>query len=100
MGGQRNRHHNSQKKNHRSAAPAPVRVPVAVAERKPPVRYGRPFVLLEDSLKVTFIYSGGQWVKHSKTIAECRQDCQVKELPQKINGMTRYEVMSPLEAGN
>ncbi len=60
--------------------------------------YGKPFVLLEDSQKETFIYNGNQWVPHSKTIAECRQDSQVKQLPQKINGMTRYEVCSPLDS--
>jgi hypothetical protein len=73
-----------------------VRLPVAVAERKPPVVYGKPFVVLEDSQKSTFVYSGGQWVPHTKSIAECRQDCRVKELAQKINGMTRYEVCSPV----
>jgi hypothetical protein len=35
-------------------------------------------------------------VRHSRSIAECREDCQVKELAQKINGMTRYEICSPV----
>ncbi|MGD9724431.1 MAG: hypothetical protein AB7O59_24260 [Pirellulales bacterium] len=65
-------------------------------ERKAPVVYGKPFVLLEDDQKGTFIYSAGQWVRHTRSIAECRLDCQVKELAQKINGMTRYEICSPL----
>jgi hypothetical protein len=31
------------------------------------------------------------------TIAECRlNQCQVKQLPQKVNRMTRYEVQSPV----
>ena len=94
---QRNRHH-SHKRQKPSAAPPPVvlRVPPVAVERKPPVKYGKPFVLLEDSQKGTFIYNGGQWVRHTRTIAECRQDSQVKELPQKINGMTRYEICAPV----
>jgi hypothetical protein len=72
--------------------------PVPTFERKPPVRYGKPFILLEDTQKSTFIFNGGQWVRHTKSIAECRLDCQVKELAQKINDMTRYEVCAPLSA--
>jgi hypothetical protein len=67
-----------------------------VVEKKPPVTFGKPFVLLEDLDKSTFVYKGGQWIPHSATIAECRQDCQVKELPQKIKGMTRYEICPPV----
>ena len=59
-----------------------------------PVVYGKPFVVLEDTQKGTFVYQGGQWIPHTRTIAECRKDSQVKELAQKINGMTRYEVCS------
>jgi hypothetical protein len=95
--GQRKRHHHHQSKRQSSrAAPPPVRVAPVAYERKPPVVYGKPFILLEDSAKATFIFNGGQWVQHTKTIAECRQDSQVKELPQKINGMTRYEVCAPI----
>lgn len=95
--GHRNRHHGKRQKPRAAARqPAPLRAPVAVAEKKPPVTYGKPFVLLEDDHKCTFIYNAGQWRPHTKTIAECREDCQVKELAQKINGMTRYEVRSPL----
>jgi hypothetical protein len=95
------RHHNAKRQKPRAGAPHPaaVRQPVAAAEKKPPITYGKPFVLLEDDQKDTFIYSAGQWVRHAKTIAECRRDCQVKELAQKINGMTRYEVCSPLSLG-
>ena len=32
-------------------------------------------------------------------IAQCRADGQVKELAQKINGMTRYEVCSVIDSG-
>ena len=69
-----------------------------MVEKKPSVTYGKPFIVLEDTHKSTFIYKGGQWIPHSATIAECRQDCQVKELPQKIKGMTRYEICSPVRA--
>jgi hypothetical protein len=63
---------------------------------KPKVVYGKPFTLLEDSNKQTFIYSSGKWVEHDRTIAECRSNCQVKQLAQKINGMTRYEICEPI----
>ena len=94
--GQR-RHHQNNRPN-RAQAPPPVRAPLPVLERKPPAVSGKPFVLLEDVEKTTFIYSGGKWIPHSKSIAECREDSQVKQLPQKINGMTRYEVCAPLHA--
>ena len=67
-----------------------------LSEKKLPVTYGKPFVVLEDVQKNTFVFSGGRWQPHTATIAECRIDCQVKELPQKINDMTRYEVCSPV----
>lgn len=70
------------------------------AERKPPVTYGKPFILLEDARKIALIYQGGSWVQYSRTIAECRSDCRVKELPQKINGMTRYEICSPIDSAS
>jgi hypothetical protein len=67
-------------------------------EKKPPVQYGKPFVLLEDVNKNTFEYKGGAWIPHSMSIAECRLECQVNELPQKVNSMTRYEVRLPVPA--
>jgi hypothetical protein len=79
----------------RYSAPAAPRVPL---ERKPPVTYGKPFVVLEDAEKNTFEYAQGAWVPYAMSIAECRHDCQVKELPQKVNGKTRYEVRLPLES--
>jgi hypothetical protein len=95
--GQRS-HHNNKRQKPRAAAhhPAILKTPPAAVEKKPPVAYGKPFVLLEDNQKDTFIYEAGQWVPHAKTIAECRVDCQVKELAQKINGITRYEICSPI----
>jgi hypothetical protein len=64
-------------------------------EKLPPVAYGKPFIVLEDDQKNTFVYKAGAWVPHSATIAECRQDCQVKELPQRVNRMVRYEIRCP-----
>ncbi len=97
--GQRNHHHQNNRPKKRATAhrEAIVREPIVVAEKKPQVKYGKPFILLEDSQKATFIYQGGQWTRHALSIAECRLDCQVKALPQKINGMTRYEICSPLQ---
>jgi hypothetical protein len=93
----RNRHHSNRQKPHlRAARETTAKVATAPVEKKPPVVYGKPFIVLEDVHKSTFVYKGGQWVGHSATIAECRQDCQVKELPQKINGMTRYEICAPV----
>jgi len=94
--GQRHGHNTKRSARHtppRNSPSAPA--PPPVTQRQPPVVYGQPFILLEDSQKVAFIYQGGNWVQYARTIAECRIDSQVKELPQKINGMTRYEVSSP-----
>lgn len=68
----------------------------AAPQRKGRVEYDRPFILLEDANKDTFEFKLGQWTRHAMTIAECRQSCVVKELPQKVNGMTRFEIRSPL----
>jgi hypothetical protein len=88
--------HKKQRPHARSnstVAPREVRVR---AENKPPVQYGKAFVLLEDPDKNTFEYSQGTWIPYAMSIAECRLDCQVKELPQKVNGKTRYEIRSPM----
>jgi hypothetical protein len=77
----------------------PDLAPVATAEpriKKADIEYGKPYILLEDINKDVFEYKGGAWVAHPRTISECRVDCQVKELPQKVNKMTRYEVRSPV----
>jgi hypothetical protein len=66
------------------------------AERGPPTVYGKPFTLLEDTQKTTFIYKNGSWVPHPMTIAEFRESCEVTELPQKVKQMTRYEVRAPV----
>ncbi len=69
-----------------------LRYPPEIVERQLPKVYGKPFIILEDPQKNTFIYSAGAWVAHSASIAECRQLGQVKELPQRLNQMIRYEV--------
>jgi hypothetical protein len=72
-----------------------LRKPPVVVERASPVVYGKPFVVVEDESKNTFIFQAGNWVPHSASIAECRQTCLVKELPQRLNRMIRYEVRCP-----
>jgi hypothetical protein len=72
-----------------------LRRPPELAQRTAPVVYGKAFIVLEDEAKNTFIFKGGAWVAHTASIAECRQSCQVKELPQRVNKMTRYEVRCP-----
>jgi hypothetical protein len=71
-----------------------VAMPVAV-QRERPVVYGKPFILMEDEAKNTFIYRAGQWVPHTESIAECRLTCQVKALAQSVGKMTRYEIRCP-----
>jgi hypothetical protein len=78
-----------------AAAPAPQ---TQAPQRKVRVEYDRSFILLEDANKDTFEFKAGQWARHPMTIAECRKNCLVKELPQKVNGMTRYEIRQPLAA--
>ena len=72
--------------------------PPEYTERPPPVLYGKPFVIFEDAEKKTFVFQAGEWVAYSASIAECRQTCQVKELPQRVNGRIRYEVRVPQNA--
>jgi hypothetical protein len=88
---------NQHKRGGRFVAPETrtLQRPPALAERAAPVVYGKPFVLLEDGDKNTFIFKAGAWVPHSESIAQCRQTCQVKELPQRVNRMVRYEVRCP-----
>lgn len=94
------KHRFRQVNKRRSGGPAPsdgrsLRTPPAVIQRQAPVVYGKPFMLMEDVSKNTFIYKAGAWIPHSESIAECRQTCQVKQLPQSLNGMIRYEVRCP-----
>jgi hypothetical protein len=78
-----------------TSATRSLRRPPDITERVAPVVYGKAFIVLEDEAKNTFIFKGGAWVAHTASIAECRQSCQVKELPQRVNRMTRYEVRCP-----
>ena len=69
--------------------PRPVAVPRVPS---PPKVYGKPFIILEDDKKATFEFRNGAWAPYTLTIAQCRSGGEVRELPQKINNMTRYEV--------
>ena len=91
---QKHRFHN--KRDKRSDTPADRRPAPPVYEPKPPVEYGKPVMVLEDTKRKTFEYKSGAWVPFSMTIAECRLTCQVKQMPQKINQMTRYEIRCPV----
>jgi hypothetical protein len=88
------------KRQQRSAPRPPPTVDfgaVLAARRAEPKReYGRPFILMEDESLNTFHYVSGAWIPYEKKIAECRLDCQVKALPQKVNKMIRYEVRAPI----
>jgi hypothetical protein len=85
----------AQKRLAREGRPANVRE-TPVYERKEKVEYGKPFIVMEDADKNTFAYDGSAWVPYSMSMADCRLQCQVKTLPQKVNGKTRYEVRAPL----
>ncbi len=80
-------------RGNREAEPASV---PRTLERKPPTQYGKPLIILEDAAKDTFEFVGGEWVPYAMTIAECRKECQVRILPQQVNGKTRYEIRLPL----
>lgn len=96
---QRNRfsHRRTKKRSTTPHTSSPREAPRSF-EKKAPVQYGKPFVLLEDANKNTFEYKSGAWIPHAMSIAQCRVECQVNELPQKVNSMTRYEVRSPVSA--
>jgi hypothetical protein len=94
---QKHRYRNERPKHGRPPAPPASRAaPRLVIEKKPPVVYGKAIIILEDEAKDTFEFQQGAWVPFSMSIAECRRDCLVKELPQKVNRMTRYEIRCPI----
>jgi hypothetical protein len=62
----------------------------------PPRQYGKPFVLVQDRENNTFEFAGGTWIPYGLTIAQCRRNCLVTELPQKLNGNSRFEIRSPI----
>ena len=68
---------------------------IVPVERVAPTVYGKAFIVAEDAAKNTFHFHGGAWVPYEDSIAECRRTCLVKELPQKLNNMTRYEIRRP-----
>ena len=85
------------KKTTRKARPnSAERTPIEIPQRRQPTVYGKPFIILEDAHKTTFEYRGGGWVPYGMSMSECRAEGEVKELPQKINNMTRYEVRLPV----
>jgi hypothetical protein len=92
---QRNRFNKHRSRPSRGPRPSAVERPV-IPERKPPTNYGKPFIILEDEQKNAFKYGNGAWLPYPMTIAQCRAEGVVEQLPQKINGMTRYEVRLPL----
>ena len=61
-----------------------LQTPPAAAGPRVATTYGKPFIVMEDGEKNTFEY---------------REGCQVKLLPQKLNGKVRYEVRRPVGAG-
>lgn len=93
----KNRPHDRGHKRARTGhSPAPLEP--LVRTKLPPVEYGKAFTVLEDEGKNTFEYKSGSWVPFSMSIAECRQLCEIKQLPQKVNRMTRYEVRLPVSS--
>ena len=74
----------------RTLARAPL-----LSDRPARVVYGKAFIVAEDEAKNTFVYKAGAWVPYEATIAECKLTCQVKELPQRLGKMIRYEVREP-----
>lgn len=93
----RNRSPNQWEQNRRARTPIVVNTDISARPKPVLKRYGKPYVVMEDDRKQTFIYDGGAWVAYTRSIAECRADqCQVKPLAQRVNNMTRYEVSDPL----
>jgi hypothetical protein len=90
-----NRFNKNRKQSSRASRPAAVERRV-IPERKPPTTYGKPFIVLENAHKQAFKYGNGAWQPYELSIAQCRQEGEVKELPQQINNMTRYEVRLPV----
>ena len=95
---QKHRFHQQKRFNRPSPSPGPVvpKEPPPVYVKKPPTVYGKAFIVMEDASKTTFEFKGGAWVPFGMTIAECKRECQVKQLSQKVNDMTRYEIRCPV----
>ncbi len=86
------RFNSSGKRNGRQTRSAPPPPAPLVRTYNPPPVYGTAFILVEDKSKNTFLFKGGIWVAYHRTIAECKTDCEVTELPQRVNQMIRYQV--------
>jgi hypothetical protein len=91
-------------RNNQGRRPPGPLAPVTRGLQTPPepierrtVVYGKPFVIVEDAAKNTFIFKAGQWLPYGTSIAECKLTCQVKKLAQAVNNMVRYEVRCPVE---
>jgi hypothetical protein len=85
------------KKQYRSSRATAIERPaIEIPQSREPLSFGKPFIVLEDAQKTTFEYRQGGWIPFAMTISQCRSEGHVKELPQKINNMTRYEVRLPL----
>lgn len=84
---------NNARQNRQARSPIVVNTDVSARPKFIPKQYGKPYVVMEDDRKQTFIFDGGSWVAYDRSIAQCRADqCQVKQLAQRVNNMTRYEV--------
>ncbi len=96
---QKRRFQQPNKRQQASRPPADNRrsslVSIIPTEPVAPTVYGKAFIVAEDAQKNTFYFQGGAWVAYPETIAQAKQTCLVKELPQKLNNMTRYEVRVP-----
>ena len=88
--------------NRRQASRLPAQVrglarPPEPSEIPARVVYGKPFIVLEDAEKNTFVFQGGNWVAYEATIAELRVAGQVKTLPS-VGKRSRYEIRLPEES--
>lgn len=93
---QKHRFQNQRRRGPRPSRPVAPAEPRPVIEKKPPVVYGKPVIVLEDEARNTFEFQQGAWIPFPMSIAECRRLCLVKVLPQKVNRMTRYEIRRPV----
>jgi len=95
---QKNRIHQQRKRFVGPPAPAPRQDLRPVYVPKPVIEYGKPFMVLEDVSKQTYEFKDGAWIPFALSIAECKREGLVKELPQKVNKRTRYEIRLPVNS--
>jgi len=92
------KHRFHQQRNKRFAGPpAPRREAPPAYEPKPPVEYGKMFMVIEDASKQTFEFKDGEWVPFPLSIAECKREGLVKEPPKKSTSApaTKFGCPSP-----